>query len=69
MRILIGLAALLLAYATGSLALVTAGPAFGAGVVESVAGQARGMVFTVGAAAITVGLVWVAMRSFVRPAR
>lgn len=68
-RILMGLTALVAAYCTGSLALVTAGPAFDAGLATSYAGQLRGMAFSVAMAAATVGLLWVAMRSFGRAAR
>jgi hypothetical protein len=67
-RILIGLVALALAYATGSLAMVAAGPAFSAGLATSFDGQLRGIVFTVVMAAVTAGLLWVALRSFVRAA-
>ena len=69
MRLFIGIGALLLACATGYLALVASGPAFDAGLATSFAGQARGVVFTLAMAAATAGLLWVALRSFGRGAR
>ena len=65
MRPLVGLGALLLATATGYLALSSGlGGIVGFAVSPDPAGPIRGVVFATVMATATVGLVWVALRSF-----
>ena len=64
MRYVLGLLALLLALFTGWLMALTLGPALVPNVAESLPGQLRGLAFSLGMGAVTVGLLWTAARSF-----
>ena len=69
MNALIGIGALLLALVTGYLASVTFVPAFTFTMDPTPAGQLRGILFTVVMAAMALGSLWVAFRSFVADQR